>query len=91
MQKIRIDTVCHHIYDRNYDAIEDAKRRGCSIVHYPFKSFETDAYAGDFISSGTTITAKWRMLLASGIVIEKDTRTFIDVASLEQYARKARA
>lgn len=93
MKKIGIESVCRQIYDRNYDAIEDAKTRGCPIVRYTFDEFERDAYANDFISSGTTVTAKWKTLLASGIIAEKASKTFIDVSSLMEKCegRKARA
>ena len=82
MQKISIKSVCRHIYDRNFDAILDAENRECPIIPYSFEAFESDAYADDFISSGTTVAAKWKALRASGIVTEKASRTFIDVASL---------
>ncbi|MBR4226957.1 MAG: hypothetical protein IKR86_09390 [Candidatus Methanomethylophilaceae archaeon] len=91
MRKISIDSVCRHIYDRNYDAIEDAKTRGCPFVRYSFDKFEADAYADDFISSGTTVSAKWKGLKASGIVTEKASKTFIDVSSLMEKCGKARA
>ena len=82
MQRISIQSVCRQVYDRNYDAIEDAKTRGCPFIRYTFEAFESDAYADDFISSGTTVSAKWKALRASGIVTEKASKTFIDIASL---------
>ena len=82
MHKISIKSVCRQVYDRNYDAIEDARTRGCPFIRYSFESFEADAYADDFISSGTTVIAKWKALRASGIVTEKASKTFIDVATL---------
>lgn len=89
MRKISIESICRHVYDRNYDAIEDARARGCPVLRYTFSDFETDALADDFICSEQTVAAKWKGLKASGIIAEKASRTFLDVESLvERCERK---
>ena len=49
---------------------------------YAFSDFERDVLADDFISSGTTITAKWKGFVSSGIVVEQAGKTFLNVPEL---------
>ena len=82
MKKIGIDSVCKHVYRRNCDVIDSAVTKGIPLLPYDFEEFEDDALADDFIASQTTVAAKWKSLRASGVVVEKSTRTFLDVGEL---------
>ena len=82
MQKIGIDSVCKHVYRRNCEVIDSAVTKGIPLLPYDFEEFEADALADDFIASGTTVLSKWKGLKASGVVVEKSTRTFLDVGEL---------
>lgn len=82
MQKIGIDSVCKHVYRRNREVLDSAVSRGIPMLPYDFEEFEADAMADDFIASGTTVASKWKVLKASGVVVERSTRTFIDVGEL---------
>ena len=82
VQKIGIDSVCKHVYRRNCEVIDSAVTKGIPLLPYDFEEFEADALADDFIASGTTVVSKWKGLKASGIIVEKSTRTFLDVGEL---------
>lgn len=82
MKKIGVDTVCRHVYKRNCEVIDSAVSKGIPMLPYDFEEFESDAMADDFIASGTTVQSKWKVLKASGIVVEKSNRTFLDLGEL---------
>ena len=82
MQKIGIDTVCRQIYRRNTEVLDSAASKDIQMLPYDFDEFEADAMAEGFIVSRATVLAKWKMLKASGVVVEKASRTFVDVAEV---------
>lgn len=83
-QKITIDSVCKQIYRRNGEVIDSAVSKGIPMLPYDFKLFEADVLADDFIASPRTALAKWKGLMASGIVVEKANRTLLDVGEVRQ-------
>ena len=94
LKKIYIKSVCRQLFSRNFEKIEAATARECPIMPYTFKEFEADMMADDFIASGTTVTAKWKSLQASGIIVEQGTKTFVNIDELRakcDYARGAAA
>ena len=82
MQKISMIAVCKQVYRRNCEVLDSAASKGIPMLPYDFELFESDAMADDFIASKTTVVAKWKTLLASGIIVEKANRTFLDVAEI---------
>ena len=88
MQKISLDTVCKHVYDRNFDAILDAENRECPFIPYSFREFTMDARSDDFISSSATIRAKWDGLLASGVIEQNARKTVLNLGKLGEMCKR---
>ena len=57
------------------EVIHDALARGRVLMPYNFERFESDMLASGLLVDARTIQTKWKMLIASKIVIEKRTET----------------
>ena len=74
--------VCKKIIERKGDFLAEHRARGKQTMRYDPESFRTDMLSRDFIASQPTISCKWRMLQAGGVVKPDNGGYCIDIATL---------
>lgn len=90
MHRISIEEVCRQVLRRQSGAIDYAVENGMEVYPYALDEFEMDMMENDFIASRTTVVAKWKMLISSGIVSQRASRTFLVVGELRKRCEKQR-
>ena len=81
-QKISEREVCRRVADQRREGIEAALEHGISTVRYTKTMFREDMMSEGFIASEPTVSAKWTMLKADGVVLEQGQRTHLHVGNL---------
>ena len=81
-QKISEREVCKRIADQRREGIEAALEHRIATVRYTKAMFREDVMAGGFIASEPTVSAKWLMLKADGVVEEQGQRTCLHIGNL---------
>ncbi len=81
--KILESDVCRRIVESRAEALARIVEIGATHVGYSRANFFEDMAGGDFIASRTTMTSKWEMLKADGVVsAARGSRTELDVRML---------